>query len=64
MTGREQFFAKSADTDNLQNRYADYRHFADNLPIGKISADIEEYLPIFILSAEENDILPICKANE
>ena len=64
MTGREQFFAKSADTDNLQNRYANYRHFAYNLPIGKISADIEAYLQIFILSTDKNEMLPICEDNE
>ena len=53
-------FSKSADTNNLQNKYADYRHFADNLPIGK-SADIEAYLPIFILSAEKRIF---CQDNE
>ena len=63
-TDREFIFAKSADTDNLQNRYVDYRHFADSLPIGKIYADVEAYLQIFILSADLNDSLPICQDNE
>ena len=60
----EIFFFKSADTDNLQNRYADYRHFADNLPIGKISADIEAYLPIIILSADKMIFCRYAKNNE